>query len=306
MCCFIQEVVVISDQNVFEQIAYNYNTMSPVEQRISNYFLQHKTDIQKMTISELAAACNTSSASLTRYARNLGHPSFPAFRMKMYAESIQAIPDKMNTETDFDPYSEVHASDNIEVKCKKLFNICVESLRQTQNHINPEAVQKAVDLLWNAKNVFCFGQGNSSAVAMDAWTRFIPITNKFHWVSDSHLQADTAALLQKNDVILYFSFSGSTKELIENATLAKASPGKLILVTHFPNSPGCELADVVLICGTNESPENGGSIAAKIGQLLIIDLLYNEYSSRDVKMVIRNRKKTLAATEEKMQRRPKA
>lgn len=300
-CLF--EVVTIEERDIFEQIAENYNGMSPIEQRISNHLLQHKTDIQIKTISELAKACDVSSASLTRYARTLGYPSFSAFRTKMYADSVQNIPDKVGMSEVFDLYSEVYAEDGIDLKCQKLCNICIESLQQTRKHINLDSVKHAVELLISAKSVYCFGQGNSASIAMAAWSRFVPITNKFHWIADSHLQADTAALFAKDEVILYFSFSGSTKELIETGRLVQASNGKLILITRFPFSPGSELSDVVIICGTNESPENQGSVAAKVGQMLIIDLLFNEYCSHEVELVIQNKKKTLDATEKKMQRR---
>ena len=292
--------------DVFEQIADKYNSMSPVEQRISNYLLQHKTDIHTMSISALAKACDVGSASLTRFVRSLGYKSFSAFRSKLYADSVQTISSAISLDEMIDLYSEVHATDSIELKCQKLCHICTESLHQTQQSIDPRAIRSAADLLWNAKSVYCFGQGNSSAIAYEAWARFVPITTKFHWISDSHLQADTAALLEENEVVLCFSFSGSTRELIENARLVRQSHGKLILITRFPNSPGAKYADVVLICGTNESPENQGSVAAKVGQLLVIDLLFNEYCSKDVNLVIRNRRKALDATEEKMIRRTKA
>lgn len=289
--------------NIFEQITASYNDMPPSGQKISNYLLQHKRDIQALTISQLAEACDVSSATLTRYVRSLGYKSFNAFRTASYIDSVKTIASVISVDEMIDLYSEVNAADSIETKCQKLCHIGTESLQQTQKNIDPDAIREAVNLLWQARSVYCFGQGNSSAVAFDAWSRFVPITTKFHWISDSHLQANTSALLDEDEVVLYFSFSGATRELVENAKLIHQTRGKLILITRFLNSPGTKYADIVLLCGTNESPENQGSIAAKIGQLLIIDLLFNEYCSKDKHMVITNQKKTLEATEDKMLRR---
>ena len=56
---------------------------------------------------------------------------------------------------------------------------------------------------------------------------------------------------------------------------------KLILVTRFPNAPGAQYADLLLICGAHESPAQQGSIAAKISQLFIVDVLFHEFCARN-------------------------
>ena len=109
----------------------------------------------------------------------------------------------------------------------------------------------------------------------------ILVSPKFHTISNSRLQADTAALLTEEDVVLYFSFSGSVPELIEMGQILKKSKAKLILVTRFPNAPGAQYADLLLICGAHESPAQQGSIAAKMSQLFIVDVLFHEFCARN-------------------------
>ena len=46
-------------------------------------------------------------------------------------------------------------------------------------------------------------------------------------------------------------------------------------------SPAAKLADVVLRCGSNEGPFQLGSVAAKIAQLVVVDMLFQEYFSRN-------------------------
>ena len=55
-----------------------------------------------------------------------------------------------------------------------------------------------------------------------------------------------------------------------------------MLVTRFPNSPGAELADLVLQCGANESPLQSGSVAARIAQMYLLDVLFSEYTRRNM------------------------
>ena len=56
----------------------------------------------------------------------------------------------------------------------------------------------------------------------------------------------------------------------------------MILVTRFPNSPGAALADLVLQCGANENPLQSGSIPARIAQMYLIDILFSEYTRKNM------------------------
>ena len=70
--------------------------------------------------------------------------------------------------------------------------------------------------------------------------------------------------------------------MMETLTLAKKQQGRVILVTRFPNSPGAAVSDIVLQCGANENPLQSGSIAARIAQMYLLDVLFSEYSRRNL------------------------
>lgn len=55
----------------------------------------------------------------------------------------------------------------------------------------------------------------------------------------------------------------------------------IILITHFRKSLAASFADVSLICGYNENPLQSGSVAAKMGQMFLIDCLFNTYCGRN-------------------------
>lgn len=285
--------------NIYERIAAQYNQLSRAERRIANYVLKYRHMMQPVTSAQMAKECGVSVASVTRFCRAIGLENFAQFKWSVSAAlaSAAAAGGAAGDGGEIDAYDEIRPEDSIELKCQKLSRIGAQALAQTLEKIDPEAIRSAVELLCRARGVYCFGQGNSSIVASDAWGRFASVSSKFHWVGDSHMQAYTAALLRRDDVVLYFSFSGATKELCELGQLLKQAEAKLILVTRFPNSPGALLADLVLLCGVNETPRQQGSIAAKIGQLFIVDVLFNEYCAQNLDSIIENQKKTASATE---------
>ncbi len=266
-------------EDVFSEIIQCYNRLTRSETRVADYVLRHKQTIHSHSISELAAACDVSEATISRFCHSIGCESFNAFKLSAVQAVTATVPDAMGMEPAL--YSTLLPSDTLEQKCGKLCHVSMDALQQTLNNLDTDAIDRAVELFSQAHSVYCFGQGNSSIVAEDAWGRFSCVSTKFHFISNANLQANTARLLGEGDLILYFSFSGNVRELTEVGQILADSKAKLVLVTRFPNSPGARYADLLLVCGANEAPRQQGSIAAKIGQLFIVDVLFHEFCARN-------------------------
>ena len=91
-------------------------------------------------------------------------------------------------------------------------------------------------------------------MAMEAWARFSTASPNFVHICDSHMQASAIAIADSKDAILFFSYSGSTRDMCDTLQIASSRHVPVILITHFPKSAGAEFASVVLQCGYNESP----------------------------------------------------
>ena len=265
------------NDDIFSIIIRSYNNLTKSETKVADYVLRHKQQVHLQSISELAGACEVSEATISRFCHTVGCASFNEFKLATVQSSSGAEPLDLGP----DLYSTVLPTDSIQQKCRKLCYVSTDALLQTLSELEFDKLTEAVEILSAARSVFCFGQGNSSIVAEDAWGRFCVVSPKFHFIANSRLQADTAALLGPDDVVLYFSFSGAVPELMEMGQILKKRGAKLILVTRFPNSPGAQFADLLLICGAHESPAQQGSIAAKISQLFIVDVLFHEFCAKN-------------------------
>lgn len=288
----------MQENDIFNLIIQNYHSLTKLEAQVADYILAHRQSIAHISISALSEACGVSDATITRFCRTIGNDSFRDFKSAVIQSLSQGESVSSALESDaYGAYGEIHPEDTLQQKCQKLYHIEIQALAQTLSLIDYASIDRAVDMLVQADNVYCFGQGNSSMVAMDAWGRFVSVTPKFHWVTDYHMQAFTAVTLGPKDIILYFSFSGAMRELSELGRLIQQTEAKLILVTRFPNSPGAQYADLLLVCGTNEAPNQQGSIAVKLGQLFIIDILFHEYCARNPELTTLNRERTLSAAD---------
>ena len=160
-------------------------------------------------------------------------------------------------------------------------SLSMRAIQETVDVLCHENVERAVLLLEKASRVVCMGSGGGSIIAEECAHLFSTVSNKFSAVVDSHIQASTIALLGSDDLLLLFSYSGSTKNGIFLLELAKSRNVPTILITRFTKSPAGQLADIVLQCGSNESPLQFGSVPARIAQLTLLDVLYQEFYQRN-------------------------
>ncbi len=280
-------------ESVFTKINDEYYQLTASEKKTADYVMAHQREAQFMSISELAEASSVAEATVSRFSRRLGYKGFNAFKLAL-ANSAARM------RTDANPLSgEVLDDDSLTDVCRKLYAADVSAMTQTLELIKPDDIKTAADLLEKAGKVLCMGQGGSMIIASEAAHLFSTASGKFFAVGDSHMQVIAATTMSADDVILFFSYSGATKDMIETLQLARARGAKSILITRFPKSPGAALADVVLQCGANESPLQLGSVAARIAQMYLMDVLFSELCRRDLDNIRQSRSRIAEALADK-------
>lgn len=262
-------------QSVFVHIGTEYYTFTAAEKKLADYILSVQERISRMSISELAGACGVADATVSRFCRRLGYKGYPDFKIAVANASVHRLEDN--------PLSgEITQEDTLEAISQKLLTANSLAMTQTLEVLNLSDVSEAAAVLRKARSVLCMGQGGSMLIASEAAHLFSTITNKFRPVSDSHMQAMAAAMMDEGDAILFFSYSGSTVAMLDTLKTARERGGSIILITRFPNSPGAALADIVLQCGANENPLQSGSIPARIAQMYLLDILFSEYTRKNL------------------------
>ena len=260
--------------NVFEKINSEYYQLTSAEKKVADYVVIHQQKTQFMSISELAEESGVAEATISRFCRRLDYKGYNAFKLAVAnstAGRAEALPVP----------GEILPEDSIEEMSQKLYASDREAMAQTLELIRPEAVRRAADILFSAQQVLCMGQGGSMLMAQEAAHLFSTSMSKFTAVVDSHMQAIAASHLTARDAVLYYSYSGSTEELLKNLKLIRERKAMTVLITRFPKSPGAACADVVLQCGSREGPLQGGSVAARVAQLYLTDVLFHEVCRRD-------------------------
>lgn len=281
--------------NILDSITNQYNSMTRSGKKLADYIFSNKSQTQYMSITSLAEASGVSEASITRFCRGLGLAGYNDFKLALAKNDHPAFSDGSLGDRD-----DVTEKDSIKMISKKLCQIDITALSETLELIDSESAALAVNLLTEADRVFCFGQGGSNVMAREAWALFSTASPCFIHIEDSHMQAMAASLCTTRDIILFFSYSGSTRDMLDVLRPAKTRGAKIILITHFSNSPAAVISDVILLCGSNESPLQSGSIAAKMAQMFVIDYLFHAYCLQNRDICTEARATTAQATARKL------
>ena len=258
------------NMDILERIHASYYQLTATERKVADYVLSQHAQVQFMSITQLADECGTAEATISRFCRSLKLKGFNAFKIELARHSVPVA-----------AKTQPHSTDTPAGRCQEVGRLAVDAVNQTIELVQPKLVQQAVELIEQAPRVLCMGSGGSMILAEECAHMFSTVTGKFCSISDSHLQISAAATLEKGSIILLFSYSGATTNGLQVLELAKSRGIRTILVTRFPKSPAAKLADVVLRCGSNEGPFQLGSVAAKIAQLVVVDVLFQEYYSRN-------------------------
>lgn len=262
---------------VYNRVAEKYSSMTKKEKKIADHFLKEKNGLELITITELAEACGVADSTIFRFCKILGYNGYNDFKLAVAKAQGKAQHDQNQPDCNQEIDINISQNDTIATTSHKLVTTYEVALKQTEDLLDHECVAQAARILRDSNRVYCFGQGGSLITAMEAWSRFLTVSTSFTTVQETHLQVITASLLTDRDTIWFFSYSGSTKDMVDILAPAHKRGTKIIVVTRFKKSPATQYADVVLICGSNESPLQSGTIVAKIAQLFVIDMVYQEY-----------------------------
>lgn len=277
------------NNNILEHIHASYFQLTASERRIADYVLAQYPQIQFMSITQLAEECGTAEATVSRFCRSLGLPGFNAFKIALARHCAGTAPRPVSS----------HAPDTPGSRAEEIGCLSTDAIRQTLELLDHTQVERAVALLEKASMVLCLGSGGSMIMAQEFAHLFSNVSSKFYTITDSHMQLSAAATMEPGGVIVLFSYSGATLGGIQILEHARERNIPTILVTRFPKSPAAKLARVVLQCGSNETPFQFGSVPARVAQLIVTDVVFQEYCARNAERCEEHIQRIAAALSEK-------
>ena len=248
---------------VFERIRQMRDALTPAERRVADLALNHPRSIINDPIVDIARKADVSQPTVIRFCRSLGCQGLSDFKLKLATGLTGTIPMS---------HSQVHLGDAATDFGAKVLDNTVSAILQLREHLNFDHVEQAIDVLGSARRIEFYGLGNSNIVAQDAHYKFFRFGVPTIAYGDLYMQAASAALLGKDDVIVAVSKSGRAPELLRVLDVAMEAGAKVIAITSS-NTPLAKRATVALETDHIEMRESQLSMISRILHLLMIDIL---------------------------------
>ncbi|KGJ50104.1 MULTISPECIES: MurR/RpiR family transcriptional regulator [Paraclostridium] len=253
--------------NILEYIKQNYEDFTDSEKLIADYLLSNNESIINLSAKEIGEITNTSAATLIRFSKKLGFESLNEMKLKL-SMSLRDIKEK----ADFEYINKKLETTDIIYGIKKSIDKVMD---KTVNLIQEEDLEKAIDLLSKAKNIYIYSVGVSGLVGQDFYYKLSRINKRCIAHVDTHLQITSSILMEPEDVAVAISYSGTTKEVIKCVENANKNNVPVISITKASISNKLEdLSDITLKVPYVEKSLREGAMSSRISQLAIIDMLF--------------------------------
>lgn len=252
--------------SLFTDIRTRYNTLSPTQKKIADFVLSNPDKVILFSISDLAQQCNTSETTIMRFLRKLDYDSYQVFRVNIAQEISAESPKSI--------YEEIKQDDDINQTKEKVIHLTIDSIKDLSRLLDNESLEKVVESIIDAKRIFFFGVGASASIAKDAFHKLLRLGLNVSLFGDPHMMNILSVHTNPEDVIIVFTHSGESREVLDAIELAKENNTKVIAITSYAHSSITKLCDIILLSSTNETAYRSDAMISRIIQLVIIDIIY--------------------------------
>ena len=259
--------------------------LSMAEKAVLDYLIENKSVLRNFNVEKIAEAAYTSPAYVVRMCKKLGYNGFKDFKIDfILANAKVEIPEITEYKdvilTKDSNYGKVVIENNIRI------------LEETLKLHDAVALHKAAEIIMSARKILVFGKGSSYLVCKDLEMKLRRINKFVIAQGESHEQLIDASFINHNDVIIFISNSGTTKEIIRAALLAKENKAKIISIVKLGTSLLAELADVNLYTSSLEGEFRSAAMTSRISQLAVVDALFTNCSYIDIDRSVRMLERT--------------
>lgn len=278
--------------DVKNQVLNQYHSLKKSSQEIADTLLTNPNIFLTKNAQELGKLTNTSAASIIRFCKQLNYKGLKDFQIELAKSWSQKKkkPEEINMI--------VTKNDRPGTIMTKLRVSLTKNIEDTVRLIDIQSLNQAVALLEKAKSIYLEGIAGSSFAAKDLFYKLIRSGRNVYYNDDVHLALERAYYSRKKDLMICFSYSGQTTELLLAARQAKKNKTPIIAVTRDHDSPLSRIASLVLALPDNENLLRVGAINSTSAEMFISNLLYLSTITQDLTKVKREMEETRELTKQ--------
>jgi RpiR family transcriptional regulator, carbohydrate utilization regulator len=269
--------------------------MSASSLKVAKFIVENPKRVASMSIGELAKATGSNKSAVVRVSKLSGYNGYRGLRVALIENRGVLRGADLIGEL---PWPGVAGAENLLSLAREIVKTNIEVLQDTLTLLDEGTLLRAVDSILCAKHVFLIGFGTSAPVVQDAYQRFLRLQIPSSTCSDAHVLASIIVNMRPEDLLFCISYSGTNRDIVEALETARRRKNSTITMTSLPKSAAAEFSDTVLVSAVRRTPRTTETVAARVAQFVIIDIICAIIALRNKSELGKSTKRLTAETAE--------
>ena len=260
---------------LFEELT-NQSNLSPTEQVIGAYIVQHPQMVLPMGVRDLAQAAFASVGAVMRLCKKLGFDSFNDLKIRL-AEEAQGSQTLERYNADFPALANQTAEQIIKV----VASLECRAIRETEALLKVPEFNRVVDELEKAPSVGLYGSGFSYNASLNFESMLRRLGYNVTQEADISRSTNWAAVCDPREFAILVSYSGQS--LIHTAKILKRRRMRSVSITSQSDNDLAKLTTYHLSVSTIEERfayTRMGPLCSTLECSFVLDTLYAALFSR--------------------------
>lgn len=254
----------MEQRHLLNEIQNNLQDYTNVERKIAEVILRNPKQFIGYSMAEASALAGVSQGSINNFAKRLTNAGFTALKLQI-AQQLPRREEKV-----FNLAEEGDSVTDILRKTGQELNIAFDN---TVANNREETLQNVAELILSAKRIEIYGIYRSGIVAMDLYYQLLQLGLHAAFVSDVLMCQVSAALLDRDDLVIAISSSGRTKDILDCVKVAKENRVPVVCMTSDSNSPLVNLSDEALLTLSSGTSISNRMDEIRLSQMFLSDAL---------------------------------
>ena len=231
-------------KEIKKRIQDHYESLPKNQKKLAEYFLDNFDRIPFLSVNNISEATTLSVASIVRFAQRIGFSGF----LEIRAEIANTLQNQIENKEIFSLLDDERLdSDTLTT----VANQDIKNINDTLNQLDRANFDQAIKMILSSKRTFTMGLGISFLLSrVLAYQLNQVAVDAYNFCRDHSSFMEQILFLNKDDLIIAFSFPPYSKETIEAAKFAKEKNIKVISITDKNAAPIAFYSDVHLIVKT--------------------------------------------------------
>jgi DNA-binding MurR/RpiR family transcriptional regulator len=238
--------------------------------RLASWLLKEREEAFGLPISRFAQQVGVTETTITRFCKTLGYSGYRELRLAL----VQSVGVSKGIQLRGGKHETLEPADGSILSLgKRVIAANADMLLGTTQLLDQRSLERATMALLQAANVHLVGFGSSAPVALDFYQRLLRLGFHANVYSDPHILTVVTANLQSTSILFGITYSGKSRDLIDALKAARSKRVTTIVLTSNGGATAARLSDILLISAVDSALAGRESVATRISQLAIIDIL---------------------------------